>query len=179
MSLQSSPFTRPSRRGGRSISRSNSRSAFSLIELVIVVVIIGIIAAIAIPRMSRGSAGAADAAVQQNLSLLRNAIDMYQQEHNGDLPGKNGPAEFVNQMTGYSNLKGETGAKGTTYYLGPYLRSIPPITVGDNKGKNGVTVEPTAPGADTAWIYDATTGNIKPHTPGQTTDASGREYASY
>src|SRR5215218_7529280 len=54
--------------------------AFSLIELVIVVVIIGIIAAIAIPKMSRGSAGAADSALQGNLAVLRNAIDLYSTE---------------------------------------------------------------------------------------------------
>jgi general secretion pathway protein G len=157
-------------------SRRLSRSAFSLIELVIVVVIIGIIAAIAIPRMSRGSAGAADAAVQQNLSLLRNAVDMYQQEHNGTLPSL---ANFSNQMLQYSALDGTTSAtKNTTQYLGPYLRSIPPITVGDNKGKIGVAA-PASPDGETAWLYDATTGNVTPYTPGQTTDASGRLYSSY
>ena len=171
-----------SRQSNRSLRpfRGKSRNAFSLIELVIVVVIIGIIAAIAIPRMSRGSAGAADAAVQQNLSLLRNAIDMYQQEHNGDLPAKtSGTAtEFVAQMTGYSDLKGATGAKSNTFYLGPYLRSIPPITVGDNKGKNGIAIGSAAADATTGWVYDATTGNITAYAPGST-DAQGRSYASY
>jgi prepilin-type N-terminal cleavage/methylation domain-containing protein len=162
MSRQSNTSTRLSRRG------------FSLIELVIVVVIIGIIAAIAIPRMSRGSAGAADAAVQQNLSLLRNAIDMYQQEHNGTLPTL---ANFQNQMLQYSGLDGSTSAsKNSTQYLGPYLRSIPPITVGDNKGKNGVAATADA---DTAWIYDAATGNVTPYTGTVTSDASGRLYSSY
>ena len=182
MSRQSNTSRKALRSASRSASTRSAfaRSAFSLIELVIVVVIIGIIAAIAIPRMSRGSAGAADAAVQQNLSLLRNAIDMYQQEHNGDLPAKatgDTAATFVAQMTTYSDLKGATGAKSNVYYLGPYLRSIPPITVGDNKGKNGVAIG--TPDANTAWVYDPATGNITPHTPGQTTDASGRTYASY
>src|SRR3954467_14967596 len=94
-------ITRPSGRP----TRTSRRGGFSLIELVIVVVIIGIIAAIAIPRMSRGSAGAADPAVQQNLSLLRNAIDMYQQEHNGSLPAQ---ATFADQMLRYSSLAGAT-----------------------------------------------------------------------
>ena len=167
MSRQSNTSTRLSRSG-------RARGGFSLIELVIVVVIIGIIAAIAIPRMSRGSAGAADAAVQQNLSLLRNAVDMYQQEHNGTLPTA---ANFSNQMLQYSGLDGSTSpTKNSTQYLGPYLRSIPPITVGDNKGKIGVA---TTADADTAWIYNETTGNITPHTGSVTTDASGRLYSSY
>jgi general secretion pathway protein G len=164
MSRQSNTSTRLSRRG------------FSLIELVIVVVIIGIIAAIAIPRMSRGSAGAADAAVKQNLSLLRNAIDMYQQEHNGTLPSL---GSFSNQMLQYSGLDGSTSAsKTTTQYLGPYLRNIPPITVGDNKGKFGVSA-PATPDGDTGWLYDAATGNITPYTPGQPEDSAKQLYSSY
>jgi len=61
-------------------ARRPARRGFGLIELVIVVVIIGIIAAIAIPRMSRGSQGAADSALAGNLSVLRNAVDLYQTE---------------------------------------------------------------------------------------------------
>ena len=164
------------------MSRQNNtsvkcRKGFSLIELVIVVVIIGIIAAIAIPRMSRGSAGAADAAVKQNLSLLRNAIDMYQQEHNGQLPTF---TNFSNQMLQYSSLSGTTSAsKDQTHFLGPYLRSIPPITVGDNKGKNGIAATTAGADADTGWIYDAATGNVAPHTPGQPKDSAEQFYSSY
>ena len=54
-----------------------TNKGFSLIELVIVVVIIGIIAAIAIPKMSRGSAGASDSALTGDLTVLRNAIELY------------------------------------------------------------------------------------------------------
>ena len=169
MSRHSSPRL-PIRRG--------NRSGFSLIELVIVVVIIGIIAAIAIPRMSRGSEGAADAALQQNLSLLRNAIDMYEQEHNGKKPEF---TKFKDQMLGYSDLNGNTSAtKTTTHYLGPYLRSIPNATVGNNKGQNGVaSADPTAADTVTAWVYTESNGNIKAWTPGVTNDATGRAYASY
>ena len=155
----------------------SARRGFSLIELVIVVVIIGIIAAIAIPRMSRGSAGAADAAVQQNLSILRNALDMYTQEHNGTAPTV---AAFADQMLKYSDPEGNTNAtKSNTFHLGPYMRAIPPITVGGNKGKNGIAASTATATADTGWIYDVATGTISPHTPGVTTDASGRAYSSY
>src|SRR3954470_5835166 len=96
--------SRPARRGG------NRRGGFSLIELVIVVVIIGIIAAIAIPRMSRGSAGAADAAVAQNVNILRNALDMYQTEHNGLYPAPGTGVTVQDLLTQYSNIDG-TGTK--------------------------------------------------------------------
>ena len=69
-----------------SCKSQNRRKAFSLIELVVVVVIIGIIAAIAIPKMSKGAQGAADSAVTGDLALLRQAIDMYANEHGGALP---------------------------------------------------------------------------------------------
>ena len=69
----------------RKIKRPTPRG-FSLIELVIVVVIIGIIGAIAIPRMSRGAKGAADSAVTANLTVLRNALDLYSTEHVGVYP---------------------------------------------------------------------------------------------
>src|SRR2546421_12654805 len=81
---------------------------FSLIELVIVVVIIGIIAAIAVPRMSRGSQGAADSALSGNLTVLRNAIDLYQTEHQA-YPGTgayNNAADLEKELTKYSDGSG-------------------------------------------------------------------------
>src|SRR2546427_6796864 len=83
-----------------------ARRGFSLIELVIVVVIIGIIAAIAIPRMSRGSAGAADAALQQNVSQLRSALDSYQAEHGGAFPAPGGSITVADLLLKYSNVDG-------------------------------------------------------------------------
>src|SRR5438046_9815698 len=74
---------------------------FSLIELVIVVVIIGIIAAIAIPKMSKGAAGAGDSALQGNLAVIRNAIELYNSEH-GKFPS--GTATNVeDQLTKYTD----------------------------------------------------------------------------
>src|SRR3954453_17101245 len=107
------------------------RRAFSLIELVIVVVIIGIIAAIAIPRMSRGTAGAADSALGGNLNVLRNALELFATEHNGKFPGQGGTDTPENQLTMYTDdVGGPSATKTATKIYGPYLRKIPPITVG-------------------------------------------------
>src|SRR3954451_10321012 len=107
---------RPSRRRGAAGTRGCGAGGLSLGELVIVVVIIGIIAAIAIPRMSRGSAGAADNALAQNLAILRNAIDMFQTEHNGVYPTPNGSVTVEDLLTKYSNSNGDAVAlsKDTT-----------------------------------------------------------------
>lgn len=156
-------------------SKHISRRAFSLIELVIVVVIIGIIGAIAIPRMSRGAAGAADSGLVADLAVMRNAIDLYQAEHGGTYPSFD---EFVAQMTTYTDALGNTQAtKDATYYLGPYLRSIPELKVGTNKGKNGLVA--TQGGTTAGWVYDEATGTISPNLPGTETDARGVAYNAY
>src|SRR4051812_956391 len=143
----------------RTMARKNitSRRGFSLIELVIVVVIIGIIAAIAIPRMSRGTAGAADSALGGNLNVLRNAIELYATEHNGAFP-----SDPENQLTLYTTDTGTTSAtKTATAIYGPYLRKIPPITVGSLKTNNTLNNKILAGTTDTpeaaptkGWIYN-------------------------
>jgi type II secretory pathway pseudopilin PulG len=153
-----------------------------MIELVIVVVIIGIIAAIAIPRMSRGAAGASDSALIANLAVLRNAIDLYSTEHGGDFPG----ATVENQLLQYSSAAGATSVtKDATNIFGPYLRSIPAMTVGAKKGLAGIEVVAGAaavpPGADgtKAWWYNSTTGEIKANLADADTDVSGTKYNTY
>src|SRR5438874_4402909 len=104
----------PRRRGGRRGFSGFSRfSGFSLIELVIVVVIIGIIAAIAIPRMSRGTAAAGDSALSGNLSVLRNAVELFATEHGGKFPetiGTAGTDTIDKQLTMYTDDNGATAA---------------------------------------------------------------------
>ena len=149
------------------------RRAFSLIELVIVVVIIGIIAAIAIPRMSRGTAGAADSALSGNLTVLRNAIDLYNTEHGGVFPAVD---TIANQLTLYSNDAGTTSATKTgAFIFGPYLRAIPSLPVGAKKGSTGID---DVDGAGIGWIYTEATGQIRANTTTEA-DARGVLYSAY
>jgi prepilin-type N-terminal cleavage/methylation domain-containing protein len=150
--------------------------AFSLIELVIVIVIIGIIGAIAIPRMSRGAQGASDSALTANLALLRNAVDLFQTEHGGNYPSL---ANLPSALTQYSDELGTTfkAAKDTTCVYGPYLRAVPPLPVGANKGN--VTFTGTLGTAGAGWVYDATAGTITANCPDAETDAKGKKYNAY
>lgn len=168
-------------------TRRSARGGFSLIELVIVVVIIGIIAAIAIPRMSRGSQGAADSALMGNLSVLRNAVDLYQTEHQA-FPAAGvgeGQVVFERQLTKYTNGVGASNATGTkdaTYSYGPYLRKVPPLPVGSKKGESTVKValDTDVPGVSTeAWIYYPTTGEIKANLAVTEVDGKGNAYNGY
>ncbi len=152
---------------------NRKRSAFSLIELVIVVVIIGIIAAIAIPRMSRGATGANDSALVGNLAILRKAIDLYAAEHNGNFPAD---ASIATQLTQYTDAAGTVSPTKTTACIyGPYMKSIPILTVGANRGQSGFV---TAQGGATAgWVY--TGGTISANCPAAEVDATGTKYNAY
>lgn len=154
---------------------NRSRKAFSLIELVIVVVIIGIIGAIAIPRMSRGASGAADSGLIADVAVLRSAIDLYKAEHGGTLPAF---ATFEEQLTTYTSDAGVANAtKTSTYYLGPYLRELPKLKVGSNKGQSAIIA--TQGGTTAGWVYDASTGSITANLPGTELDVRGVAYSSY
>ena len=152
-----------------------NRRAFSLIELVIVVVIIGIIGAIAIPRMSRGAAGAADSSLVADLAVLRSAVDLYKAEHGGTLPAF---ATFEAQMTTYTNDAGTANAtKSSTYYLGPYLRELPKLKVGSNKGQSAIIA--TQGGTTAGWVYVAATGAVSANLPDAEDDVRGIQYNAY
>jgi len=156
---------------------NRNRSGFSLIELVIVVVIIGIIGAIAIPRMSRGTTGAADSALVSDLATLRNAIDLYAAEHSGTFPTK---ALFADQMTKLTKADGSvddnTGKAGGFIY-GPYLRKVPALPVGTNKGEAGIT--DTLGTAGFGWSYKQATGEIQANLNALETDESGKAYKDF
>lgn len=152
---------------------------FSLIELVIVVVIIGIIGAIAIPRMSRGASGAADSALVANLSVLRNALDLYAAEHGGIYPSA---ANVSSALTEYTDKSGTVSASpGGKAIYGPYLRAVPPLPVGAAKGNTGIAADAT--GTNVGWIYTQPAGpksaQIEPNTTSSEVDAQGTAYSSY
>lgn len=153
-------------RGTQSIRRG-----FSLIELVIVIVIIGIIAAIAIPRMSRGAEGAAESSLKANLAVLRNAIDLFYNEHEGKYPNV---ATFPEEMTGYTDLT-VTGARTTKdgengFVYGPYLREVPIMPV---KGQGSKLNKVEAASSPTAgWVYNASTGVIKANSSVTSSDGT-------
>lgn len=151
--------------------RASSR-AFSLIELVIVVVILGIIGAIAIPRLSRGAEGAKDAALITDLTALRNAIDLYITEHEGLKPTAGAIADELTQYTDKNG--GVSATKDTTHIYGPYIRAIPPLPVGANRGNTGIAA---IDGAGVGWIYNATSATIVANA--SENDATGKAYNTY
>jgi prepilin-type N-terminal cleavage/methylation domain-containing protein len=161
-------------------TRIRRQRGFSLLELVIVVVIIGIIAAIAIPRMSRGTAGAADSAVAGDLAVLRNAVDLFAAEHNGKFPTLANIEAQLTQYTDGSHLTAPVATKDATHIYGPYLRKVPPLPVGTNKGKTTFTdTAPAATTADAGWYYNENTGEIRANCADAEVDEAGTQYNQY
>ena len=167
---------------------------FSLVELVIVIIIIGIIAAIAIPRISRGSRGATESALTSDLSILRNAIELYASEHDGYYPAAKGdgtnaaetPEAFESQLLKYSSSVGEVSdTRDNDHPFGPYIRKrIPPLPVGAKKGNTGVAIDvlnPTPAVVATVgvgWVFNPNTGDIIANTD-EDNEAGDTTYDTY
>jgi general secretion pathway protein G len=147
-------------------------AGFSLIELVIVVVIIAIIAAIAIPRLTRGGDSAAEAATTQNVAVLQKAVDLYAAEH-GNYPD---PDEVHDQLTLYSDSSGTVSkSKSPPFNFGPYVRKLPPLTTGPNKGRSEIGPKEKD---GVAWIYDGTTGVVTANTNPDSAKSTSQPSAS-
>lgn len=169
--------------------RSIRSEGFSLIEGVIVLVILGTIAAVAIPRMGHAGQNAAETALAGDMAVWRNALDLYQRDHNGSYPKDSNT--LADQLTQFTDLAGEVSPfKDGRHILGPYLRSVPalPLTDLDDGAAvpNGsTTIGPTPPGGAPTrfvpygygWLYDGA-GNVYPNT-GSLTDISGKLYNNY
>jgi hypothetical protein len=120
------------------------------------------------------------------MSILRNALDMYQTEHGGSYPAPSGSVTVEDLLLKYSTVDGSTvsATKDTTNNIiyGPYLRSVPPIPVGANKGSIGISHTATsgataAGGAGVAWLYNSADGVIQANATGA--DSAGKAYSSY
>jgi prepilin-type N-terminal cleavage/methylation domain-containing protein len=165
--------------------RRAAAKGFTLIELLIVVIIIAILAAIAIPQFSNTAGDAQESALDANLNTMRSAIELYRVQHNQVFPGVNtsviadagctgaggavgtGAANnaqaFRDQLTGFSNLAGQTcsvAAPGFIY--GPYLRQIPNEPIRNDATVNmDLAANAAAPAAGGAgWRFNTITGRF-------------------
>ena len=142
------------------------------------VVIIGIIGAIALPRLSRGASGSAEAALRQDLSVLRSAIDLFTTEHCGIHPTD--ASTLVDQLTLCSDAAGNTSATPTASHIyGPYIRSMPALPVGKNKGSAEIRGNGQPGSGHQGWFYDKATAQIVASTKDTETDEQGTKYNEY
>jgi general secretion pathway protein G len=154
--------------------KTNRRIGFTLLEVMLVVVILGLVAAIALPKLSQGATNTSATALASDLAVMRTAIDLYQNDHNGTFPTA---ANIANQLIEYSDITGATlsTTKNATSCYGPYLRSVPTLPVGAEKGN---TTFAAATGTGVGWVYDGA-GNLIAGTVGTELDSNGKAYNTY
>jgi len=161
----------------------SKRKGFSLVELVIVVVIIGVIGAIAIPRMTRAARNAGANSLKADLQTLRNALEQYAIEHDGNYPNAATGDALSDALTMYTKIDGsgatatKDSANGIVY--GPYIKTVPPLPVGTNKGDATVAVGATPGTGSNGWIWDNTNKTIKANLASTEVDDDGVAYNTY
>lgn len=122
----------------------NRQKGFTLVELVVVILILGILAGVAAPKLLNTSGTATDNGLRQTLAVVRDAIELYAAQNNGDLPPCSG-----------------TGADFRTA-LETYLRGdFPPSPVGteDEDITPTAAADPTADD-NTGWMFSTTSGTF-------------------
>lgn len=173
-------------------------AGFTLIELLIVVIILAIISAIAIPQFSSATADAQRSAADANVAAVRNAIQLYRAQHQGNIhPGVNassgGPGcatgtkggggeksdqALKDQLQYPSNKLGQTcTVADAEYRYGPYLREGVPLDPFTNSAAIAMQHDGkplTADGTD-GWAYDTVSGQFILNSQKQASDGDEGE----
>jgi prepilin-type N-terminal cleavage/methylation domain-containing protein len=150
------------------------RHAFSLVELIVVLIILGVICTIAVICMGAAAANSAEAALAADLARLRGAIDMFTAEHGESSPRL---ATFTDQLTAYSSSGGHAQpAANTGHIYGPYLRQIPNLPIGADKGKTTVVGNYQE---GNGWVYNQSSGAIAANCAPAEVDSRGKRYDAY
>ena len=125
--------------------RSAARArGFTLVEILIVVVILGILAAIVVPQYGNASERAKGSTTAAQLKSLREAIDRYKVDHDGNYP------LAVEGLLVKTDLEGMPSANGP---YGPYIVKFPV-----NPFTNSATFTLKGTEDETyGWVFDTTT----------------------
>lgn len=93
------------------------KKGFTLIELLVVISIISLLTSIVLSSLSDAKAKARDVRRMQDLAQIRNAVELYINDHNGNIPASNGYFMQVTNTNGtYHQIKTA---------MQPYFSSIP------------------------------------------------------
>ncbi|MBI5183413.1 MAG: type II secretion system protein [Nitrospinae bacterium] len=167
---------------------------FTLVELLIVVIILGILAAVVIPQFSASTQDANEAALDSDLSTMRNAIELYAAQHNSQYPGvivgsyTSANDAFRDQLTQYTDRNhGVSTTKGAAFPYGPYIKNKIPNNPIPNAltpaGSEAVvqvdttTIIISTPANNlTGWMFIRATGQF--YANNTATDSNGNSYTN-
>lgn len=166
------------------------KNGFTLVELVIVVLILSVLAAIVVPQFAASTDDAKVAALDSSLAGIRNAVDLYYQQHGhypssvaasgATCPGTgtagtgavDSEQAFLEQLTRYTNAAGQAcSTTDATFKYGPYYKkdALPNDPVVETINTVAVVtagdLAMTADGTNGGWKFDNITGKfIMNHT---------------
>lgn len=150
------------------------------------VILLGLLAAIMMPQFGEAANTTRENMLRENLRMMRTQIGCYQAQHNDVNPGfPNGdinqvPTEdlFIDQLTLYTNARGQTSSERTDQYCyGPYMSEIPENPINRLTSVLMLDDDDAIPAAaDFGWVF-------KPSAyffiPGGDVDSQGRPFAGY
>lgn len=135
----SNPTLAPQRPRG-----AEGAAGFTLVEILVVVLILAVLAAIVIPRFTSATEQGRDSTLRMDLSRVRQALEVYKQEHNGEYPTD--ASTLTAQLTQKTDASGDTAAPNP--HFGPYFQRMP-----KNPFNESATVSDTPLEPDTGWYY--------------------------
>jgi prepilin-type N-terminal cleavage/methylation domain-containing protein len=121
------------------------KNGFTLIELLVVISIIGLLSSIVLASLREARTKAQITTFKQSMAEVRNAIALYQSDHDGDVP----PTDDPNNSHLYlSELSDE---------LEPYLKTIPSLPVVFADGNIMYHLNDTCDNSDCNWYEHSLT----------------------
>jgi len=113
--------------------RLKNQRGFTLIELIAVISILGILAALVVPRVGDYTQRARIAKAKGEINILKNAIERYNAEHNNTLNESATLSSVQAQLTGKTDVSGNSGTD-----FGPYIDKLPLDSVSGESTIEGI-----------------------------------------
>ena len=139
-----------------------AKSGFTLVEILVVVVVLGILAAIVIPQFTPAATEAKTSRICSDLQVMRLAIELYEVQHNDDLPGAAAGVSFQQAMTQKTNADGALNPAGP---YGPYLQKVPTNPFNE---LDTIEIDGVIGGGTHGWHFNSTTGQFHADTDAHT-----------
>jgi prepilin-type N-terminal cleavage/methylation domain-containing protein len=148
------------------------KRAFTIAEILIVAAILGILAAIALPQLQAHVRQAKESAAKDNLRTLRNAIELYADQHNGIPPGypDNDPTQIANFLSFFYQFIRD-GENLSGWPENPFNELVTVRVIPDDAEL------PMQATGEYGWIYKPATKDFRIDWPG--TDSQGVRFYDY